>query len=257
MVEPVWNALPRTIQEIQFPFRLDTYVALLIAGLVITGALALQSSSAGRRRRGLAAGLGAAAAISCALCVWQLWVPNTRVGAAYANWHGIFVSTHVTPATWNGSGVYNDVSAPIVKPTGGMLVDPNLITGDSVTLTLNPPSGFKPFAMNMGAGPYLVRVSGGLERVGRDTHNNVVVRRRSRATGPVTFTLATADGSIAVGRIVSVVAIVGLLLALLTALGRRFVGRRRRPSVAADADAPASAAEAPASGSRLVRARTG
>ncbi len=139
--ESVWNALPRTFKEIQFPFRLNTYVALLIAGLVIVVALGLQRSAARGRRRVFEAALAAATVISCVLCVWQLWVPNTRVGASYANWHGVFASTHVTPATWNGSGDYSDVSAPIVNATGGMLVDPNLINGDRVTLTLNPPPG--------------------------------------------------------------------------------------------------------------------
>ncbi len=227
--ESVWDAMPRTFKEIQFPFRLNTYVALLVSGLVIVAVLTVERGTARRRRRCFEVGLAGAAAISCALCVWQLWVPNTRVGASYANWHGVFVSTHLTPATWNASSDYTDVSAPLVVPKGGMLVDPSSVSGDRATLTLNPPPGFAPFAMNLGAGPYAVVVSGGLERVGRDSADDVVVRRRSQATGPVTFTLATAGGAITVGEVVSSVALVVLLLALIFALGMRLCRRRSVP----------------------------
>lgn len=229
--ESVWNAMPRTFQEIQFPFRLNTYVALLIAGLVIVAVLELQRSTLRWRRRGFEVALAAAALISCALCVWQLWVPNTRAGASYSNWHGVFVSPHVPPATWNASSDYADVSAPFVRPKVGMLVDPNVVSGNSVTLTLNPPAGFGPIAMNMAAGPYAVEVSGGLERVGRYGLNNVVVRRRVKATGPVTFTLAVADGPVTAGQVISEVAIVVLLMALVLEIGRRIRARRRERAV--------------------------
>ncbi len=85
--------------------------------------------------------------------------------------------------------------------------------------------------MNMGAGPYAVTVSGGLERVGRDTSDQVVVRRRYNATGPVTFTLATASGGVTAGRVISAVAIVALLAALLLAIGRRIRRRDGRSSM--------------------------
>jgi hypothetical protein len=231
MAEPVWNALPRVVREAQFPFRFNTYVALFIGGLVLTVALALQRSAQMRRRRGFEVALVAAATISCALCVWQLWVPNDRVGLSYANWKGVFVSTHATPLTWNGSADYKDVGAPLVGVKGGMLVDPNLIHSDHVKLTLTPPAGFAPFAMNLGGGPYAVSVGGGLVRVGRDTNNDTVVRRRSKASGPVAFSLSPADGSVSVGKAISEAAIVCLLLALLSAAGRKLCMRIRPTSL--------------------------
>lgn len=228
MVESVWNAMPRTFRVIQFPFRLNTYVALMIAGLVLVAVLALQRSPATRRRQGLKALLIGAAAVSCGLCVWQLWVPNTRVGKSYANWKGVFVSPHVAPATWNGSADYKDVQAPLLLARNGMLVDPNLITGDRVTLRLNPPSGFDLIAMNMGAGSYAVSITGGLERDGRDFANDVVVQRRSKASGPVTFTLQPAGGSVTIGKVITAVTLVGLVLGLIASLCLRLLRRGGR-----------------------------
>src|SRR5262249_11603963 len=70
-------------RRIKMSYRLQTYVALACAGLVLLGALALtrraQSGRATRSDRSLAFGLGLVVAFSLALCAWQLWVPETHV----------------------------------------------------------------------------------------------------------------------------------------------------------------------------------
>ncbi len=82
MSSAAYSSLPSFFQQIQFAYRLQTYVTLAIVGLVLLGALALtrraQSGRATRSDRPLVLGLGLAVAFGVALCVWQLWVPNTH-----------------------------------------------------------------------------------------------------------------------------------------------------------------------------------
>ena len=89
MSSGAWSLLPHLYKQIQFAFRLQTYVALACAGLVLVGTLALtrraQSGRATRSDRSLALGLGLVVAFSLALGAWQLWVPETHVFGSYAN----------------------------------------------------------------------------------------------------------------------------------------------------------------------------
>ena len=67
MVGRIWDALPRTLREVQVPYRLNTYVALAIAALVLVGALARQRLESGRRRTTLGGLLAGAIAVSVGL----------------------------------------------------------------------------------------------------------------------------------------------------------------------------------------------
>ena len=83
LVESLYNALPRVLAQIQYPYRLNTYVALAIAGLVLIAVLATESAG-GRVRRRLALALALATSITIATCVWQLFVPETGHHASRA-----------------------------------------------------------------------------------------------------------------------------------------------------------------------------
>lgn len=100
MIGPLWDLMPRTLREVQLPYRLNTFVALCTAGLVLIGVLAVQNTNNAHRRGLLSRALAGAIAISIALCVWQLWVPNTHGDVSYADRSGVFLSTHSTPRTW-------------------------------------------------------------------------------------------------------------------------------------------------------------
>src|SRR5947209_19670263 len=93
MSSAAYEALPSLFREVQFAYRLQTYVTLACAGLVLVGALALtrraQGGRATRLDRPLALALGLALAFGVGLSAWQLWVPNTRITgegfSSYAN----------------------------------------------------------------------------------------------------------------------------------------------------------------------------
>ena len=76
----LWKFLPAELQVIQFPYRLNGYVLLLIAALVLVSLLALQHElSRGERSNlvsmSLVASLVAVIAISTSLGVWQVAQP--------------------------------------------------------------------------------------------------------------------------------------------------------------------------------------
>jgi hypothetical protein len=220
MIAPLWDALPRTLREVQFPYRLDTYVVLCVAGLMLVGVMAVQGSS-GARARLMRPALAGAIAISVALCAWQLWVPNTEPSFAYRNRSAVFVSTHITPHTWYDDS-YTDASTRVIYTGDRMVyIDPQAITGDHVSVTITPPPGTAPFATNIAGGPYAVRVSGGIVPVGRTPAGLVVARRRSTVSGPVRVSLATAGGAISVGRVISLISLLTLLGLLIYGMGRR------------------------------------
>jgi hypothetical protein len=226
LIAPLWDGLPGLIKNMQFPYRLNTYVSLAAAGLVLIWVVVMQGAPTGRRVRLLALGLAGAIEVSCALCVWQLWVPNTRQPLAYANRNRIFVSVHQPPRAWDDVNNYADASQPVVPTNASpLLIDPAEVNSDHVTLTVDPPAGDRPFPVNLDPGPYAVRVGGGLERVGRTTAGSSVLRRVRPGSGPVQLTLAPASGSVTLGRWLSILSIVALLSLLATGAVRRALRR--------------------------------
>jgi len=81
MVTPFWGWAPATLRSIQFPYRLNGYVLLFVAGLVLVSLLAVQGELVRRRGTRLAAwlliALAPVIAISAGLAVWQIWVPKS------------------------------------------------------------------------------------------------------------------------------------------------------------------------------------
>lgn len=221
----VWNAVPTIIRDVQVPYRLNTYVALCVAGLVLVWVLTLESS-ARRRRTALGAALAGALGVSVALCLWQLWAADNRNPRSYHDRGNALVSTAVAPRTWYDVDSYDDRSQPITS-TGGrvLIVAPGRVRSDDVTLSVAAPPGRAPFAMDLAAGPYAVRVGGDLVRDGRAPHGAAVLRRVGPGAGPATLTLATAGGVITAGRGISLIAVAVMLLALIATAVRS--ARRR------------------------------
>lgn len=229
MVGPVWQLVPAPLRLIQFALRLNTYVALTAAGLVLIGALAVEHAASPRDARLLKAGLAVAAAASVGLCLWQLWVPNTRATLSYADPRKALVSSDIAPRTWYDGGSFTDGSQRVVNPPAGrvLLIAPGRITGDRVSLVVTPPAGPAPFATNIAGGPYAVKVRG-LVRVGRTKNGLTVLRRPNAGSDSVRLTLAAGGAAITIGQLISLLAIVVLSLLWARAIALHLRGRIRR-----------------------------
>ncbi len=251
MSSAAWSLLPILFQRAQFTYRLQTYVTLACAGLVLVGALALtrraQSGRATRLDRALALGLGLVVAFSVALCAWQLWVPNTHVHelhfSSLANRAEVLrAPPTVLPQSWNAANDYGDLSLPVVATTAGVTFDPNQVADDRLAGPVSVPAGLQPFATNIAGGPYLVHVGGGVRVVGRTAsvgqieEGYLVLQRTTDGSQPVPVELRPRlSAPVVLGRITTAVSAV-LLLAL---AGSAAVRRRRRRS-AAHPTAPAT-----------------
>ncbi len=238
MITPWWGWAPATLRSIQFPYRLNGYVLLFVAGLVLVSLLAVQGDLLRRRGKGLAAALLIALApviaISASLAVWQIWVPKSCSIYCVPNRSAGQTPPHEQPSTWYARAFYADATAPVIqtRPDRQYLFDPNDVDahGDKLAMTIDPPTGTEPFLTNIMGGPQLVSIRGGVERVGRSSGGFAVLRRTAPGNGPVPVVIETADSpAIRIGRVVSlagVTGLAGLVLALVLA-GRRRTSARR------------------------------
>jgi hypothetical protein len=233
MIGPLWDAMPRTIREVQLPFRLNTYVALGVAWLVLLCVVGLQAMDESRLRRSLTAALGAACAVSVGICAWQLVVPTTHQKLFYADRRDVFASPHQVPRTLYDPRDYVDVSGPPIATNGSLYIDPARINSDHMTLTLQVPPGTRPFATNIAAGPYAISVSGGLVQAGRTATGFAALRRAKPGRGRVTFSISPGGRMLVIGRVISLVAILVLLGLLVWTVTRRRASARhvRRPDI--------------------------
>jgi hypothetical protein len=234
----VWDGLPKIVRQVQFPYRLSTYVALCVAGLVLIMALALQRAPGPprRRNRALAESLGLATAVSIALCVWQLWVPDTDFAYSYRDVRRIPDSPHVLPSTWYAINDYADAGpSTVAPPTINVPISASAINSDHVTLKLAVPKGLTRFTIGgLAAAPYAVTVAGGVVRVGRTRAGVQVLRRSSPGRGAVTISLGPAGGSVTTGRDISLASLAILLILALRpvpAILSRRVGKRSQQAL--------------------------
>jgi hypothetical protein len=234
MSSAAWSVLPTLFQQIQFAYRLQTYVTLACAGLVLAGAIALtrraESGRATRADRGLALGLGLAVAFGLALSAWQLWVPNTHIHEAnissYSNRADALRGPRtLLPQSWNAPNDYGDRSLPVIATTAEFIFDPAHVDDDRLAGSASFPPGLEPFATNIAGGPYLVHVAGGVRVTGRTAGGYLVLQRASDGSEPVPFELRAQPSSPVVLGQITTAASAGLLLAL---AGRAAVRRRRR-----------------------------
>jgi hypothetical protein len=233
MVTPIWRMMPYPFDEIQFPYRISSYVVYVIGGLVLVSGLALQRRAAGgpagRAQRLLEAGLVAACLISIALCVWQQWVPKAmRPGRSYSNRAEALVSPSALPRTWYDPGSYVDTKAPVVRAAYNriLFIRPGQVHGDRYSATLDVPPGLAPIQTNITGGGYLVHVAG-VEQVGRNEEGLMVVRRERAGSGPLHVTIETTHSAALVSSwIVSVIASLAILSILAWTAAHRFRSRQ-------------------------------
>jgi len=238
MSSAAWSLLPTPFKLTQFAYRLQTYVTLACAGLVLLGALALarraQSDRATRSDRLLALGLGLALAFGVALCAWQLWVPNTHVHeghfSSYANrGDALRAPPTLLPQSWYAGTDYGDRSLPVLATTAQFTFDATHVEDNRLAGSASLPAGLAPFATNIAGGPYLVHVGGGVRVVGRTEEGNLVLQRTTDGAQLVPVELrAQLSAPVVLGRITTAIS-AALLLALALAAAIR---RRRQRSAA-------------------------
>jgi len=236
MLTPLWSVMPFPLNEIQFPYRLGSYVFYAVGGLVLVGALAVQRSAESRPSSRivtpLRVSLACVCAISIGLCLWQQWVPNALFpeGRSYSDRREALVSPSRFPHTWYDPDSYSDIQAPVVpvESERTLVIPPSSVHGDRFAAWLNVPSGSAPIQTNINGGSYLVHISG-LRRVGRNQYGFAVVRREGSGSGPVHVVLETThSATIVLGWVMSAVGSAAIL-AILAWTGLR--GRtRRRPN---------------------------
>jgi hypothetical protein len=245
MSQAAWESLPTIFQRAQFAYRLQTYVTLAIAGLVLVGALALtrraQSGRATGADRPLALGLGLVVAFSVALSAWQLWVPNTHVHeggfSSYAKRGDVLRGPPtLLPQSWNTGSDYGDRSLPFLLTwTAQYEFDPTQVEDNRVAGPVPLPTGLQQFATNIAGGPYLVHVGGGVRVVGRTGAGHLVLQRTTDGSQPVNVEVsARLSAPVVLGRITTA-ASAALLLALAVGAavrrwGRRSGASRRQPT---------------------------
>jgi hypothetical protein len=239
-----WPHLPRIIQDIQFPYRLNGFVAMFAGFSLIPVLAAVEARHASAKRhlsQRLALGsLALAAAMSLGLCWWQV---NERAGImpypSYANRGDALASVTQPPFTWYESPiVYADAKQPAIDVPADRFVDLPPIDissdGNSYVEVLVVPDGPAPIAFNFSAGPNILTVGGGFERIGRTSAGFVVVRRIGDLNGPAALSLSLASNiELTGGKDISAIAIVATLvllamLALPGSLRRRLRGALKR-----------------------------
>ena len=246
MSSGAWSSLPTVFQQAQFAHRLQTYVALACASLVLLGALALtrraQSGRATRLDRALALGLGLAVAFGVALCASQLWTSKTHIDypgvSSYSNRaDALRGPPTLLPQSWNAGTDYGDRTLPVIATTEQFTFSPAAVVDDRLAGPGPFPSGLAPFATNISGGPYLVHVGGGVRVVGRTPSQrgcetgcweggDLVLQRTTAGSQPVPVELrAQLSTPVVLGRITTAASAVLFLALALAATVRR---RRRR-----------------------------
>ncbi len=221
----LWRFVPTKLDVIQFPYRLNGYLLMLAAALVLVSLLAVQEEARTMQRSAfvsvIVVSLVGVTAMSVALAVWQEWVPRPcpTDGGCGINRSAGLTSIHVLPPTWVPANLYTNTTAPIVqvRPNRSFDFSPDLVDahGDSFVATVDPPGGTLPFVTNIIGGPQLVSIGGGVERVGRSHDGFVVVRRVKPGVGPIRVSIQTSDGTVVIlGKWLSVVGVIGMAVVL-------------------------------------------
>jgi hypothetical protein len=231
-----WGSLPHFFWSIQFTWRVDSYV-LLSAALLVMIALAWQASAGEPLRRVSSIVVVAIVVFNVGAATWQVW----RVRSEYVRTpfevvtHGHFAervvaSHYVVPPSWYSGGDFRDGSAPVIAVSAGrtMTVPLQRVHGSSFSGTIAVPDGPAPFTTNIAAGPRFVRM-GGITAVGRTPDGFVVAVRADRtpAVGPVVVTIHQAGSALLrAGSLVSLMSALGFVVVLVLPVRRLRSGSR-------------------------------
>jgi hypothetical protein len=241
------GSMPKPWSNIQFPFRLITYVTLTACGLLACVLLMLRHAPARLRRAGEIA-IALVALVSVALATHQVW--DTR-SFYFKSRHEVLASATTPPPSFYSGVAYADSSRPVVHPTITRLVGGTpTASRPAIELPSSPFTARYSYpivvsrsgtvATNVAAGPYLVSVKGATP-VGRTPlvpggsfgSSLMVVRIAGSPGEHEVISFATApSGPLRLGVIVTLVSLGALGLALLLIPIVEARGRSRRAAQA-------------------------
>lgn len=211
----LWPHVPRTLQFVQFSYRLQSYILIALAILTITVLAAARTSPRGRTARRV---LVPILAFGFLLAVWQSWATDDMTGNHRQDtFKG---GVHVGPPTWYDPGAYRDATATVVgtTPDRVMKVPFDQIKHNAFTGSVDLPAGDGAIDTNIAGGSYFVHVTGPVKQVGRDPDGNMVVKRTdpTAPAGPVPLHIELASSfPIVAGRRISLLALVSILAVLI------------------------------------------
>jgi hypothetical protein len=216
-----WRRLPRVLYNIQFRYRLDSYVLITTALLVLI-MLLWQTRARESVRRGTSVALAAIVVFNLGGAVWQIWSANSLyfspVGTAHAGNAlavEVVASRYQKPRSWYSIIDFRDTSPRDVAVEAGRILTVPLekIRGSSFSGPLAVPEGRAPFSTNITGSTRFIRMTG-IRAVGRTADGFLVAERRARApsSGPLSVTIRQAKTTpLRVGAWVSMASLIALL----------------------------------------------
>ena len=166
MDDGAWSLVPAPLRHIQFTFRLETYIVMALAGIVLMLLSVVQDGGV-RGRRVLLGTLTAVTALGLGLGTWQVWnsdagvYPGSR--AFLTNRSRVEHYPESTPPTWyvfNIYGSFRDINTRVVPTQGLIRLDPALVHDNTITETVSIPPGVGALATNIASPAYIVSVTG-------------------------------------------------------------------------------------------------
>ncbi len=226
--ESVWKHLPATLAVIQFTFRLETYIVMAIAGLVVVALMGMRTHHDARGMSGLSALLVGIVLFGLGLGVWQVWNSDAYYYPTsphyLANRSSVLHYPHHTPPTWYETGQFRDVEDQVVPTDGEVRLDPALVKGESTTQTVTVPTGEGPLASNIAASADMVSVQG-LRIAGRTAEGFLALERPLDGSRVVRLSVSRADTMpMELGPLVTLIGVLGLAGALITGFVLRRCG---------------------------------
>ena len=215
---PWHHVVPKLLTYVQFKFRLETYILLCLALLVIASLVWLRRAAPGTQRVAYAA-LAVVLAVNAGFAVWQEWhTPSVYM----PDRHDTFVSTTQLPKTSYDPGSYRDQSQRIVpgaSDTPQVIIPPDAGARDRV-VEVPTPAGVRDVTTNLATGPYLVDVDGA-KPIGRTPSGWLVLRRPKDQVAQTTMRLrlSTAESvPVVAGRWITRLALIGVVAVLVMEL---------------------------------------
>ena len=215
---PTWNIMPTALKYIQYPYRLHSYIALVIAALVIAALVSLRKFNKSRRVI-LISILVAILSISLVQSVKQVWHVPTHIA-------GRDVGPQATASLVGTADTYRDKSLPEIalpEDPPQLRIDPAEIGhASSYQSQVVLPTATKDILTNIVTGPHLLSVEG-VEVVGRTVDGFLIVRSEDGQRNTLLTIKTTNAWPLIVGRYISLLALIVAvgIVTLLTLRGRR------------------------------------